>query len=159
MHVSKFYAWLSVNENTPIDVKLLVLDSCVYNALLYGFECMGDISCIEGKKLRKIETKALKAILGVKKGTSNDLIYHELRRSSIIARIKDRQYNFYKKLSEIPTENAIVKLIIDQCKDSAMIKYYQSLSGENSADEMNERENRIVASESSMPRYYQQMGF
>lgn len=157
MHVSKFYAWLAINENTPIDVKLLVLDSCVYNALLYGFECMGDISCIE-EKLKKIETKALKAILGVKKGTSNDLIFHELRRGSIIARIKDRQYNFYKKLSELPTENAIVKLVIDQCKESEMMKYYQNLSGENVADEMKERENRIIASESSMPIYYQHMG-
>ena len=39
VHISKFYSWLSVNENTPIEVKLLVLDSCVFGALLYGIEC------------------------------------------------------------------------------------------------------------------------
>jgi hypothetical protein len=88
VHISKFYAWLSINEDTPIDVKLLVLDCYVFLAILYGIECMGDVSCIE-KKLRDIERKALKAILCVKKGTSNDLVFHELKRGSIIARIKD----------------------------------------------------------------------
>ena len=28
-HIAKYYAWLQVNENTPIETKLLVLDSCV----------------------------------------------------------------------------------------------------------------------------------
>ena len=157
VHISKFYAWLSVNEDTPVDIKLLVLDSCVFQALLYGIECMGDIGCIE-KKLRDIETKALKAILGVKKGTCNDLIFHELRRSSIIARIKDRQYNFYKKLSELSADDAIVKLVIEQCKDSQMIKYYENLSGDYADSEMTERENRIITSDHSMPTYYREIG-
>ena len=38
VNVSKYYAWLSVNEWTPIDVKILVLDSCVFKALLHGVE-------------------------------------------------------------------------------------------------------------------------
>ena len=80
--MSKFYGWLEVNENTPIEVKLVVLDNCVFTAILYGVETWGDISCIE-KELINIETKALKAILKVKSGTTNDLIFHELRRSSI----------------------------------------------------------------------------
>ena len=99
VHVSKFYAWLSINENTPIDVKLTVLDGCLYNTILYGVECMGDISCIENK-LRKIELKALKAILGVKSGTSNDLVFYELRRNFIIARtgkiISMKSFNIYR---------------------------------------------------------------
>ena len=37
-HVAKFYAWLEVNEHTPVGIKLLVLDSCVFGALLYGVE-------------------------------------------------------------------------------------------------------------------------
>ena len=89
-NVSKFYAWLSVTEWTPIDVKIMVLDSCVFQALLYGVECWSDVSFLE-QKLTDLEIKALKAIMGVKKGTTTDLIYHELRRSSISARIKDRQ--------------------------------------------------------------------
>jgi hypothetical protein len=81
-----------------------------------------------------------------------------LKRSSIIARIKDRQYNFFKKLSELSEENAIVKMVMEQCKDSEMIKYYENLSGENAENEMRERENTIIASELSMPRYYREIG-
>ena len=43
-YISRFYAWLSVNENTPIDVKLLVLDQCLFTALLDSVETWGDIS-------------------------------------------------------------------------------------------------------------------
>ena len=35
-HVAKYYAWLEINENTPIATKLLVLDNCFFTALLYG---------------------------------------------------------------------------------------------------------------------------
>ena len=118
---------------------------------------MGGISCI-GNKLCKIELKALKAILGVKKGTSNDLVFYELRRSSIIARIKDRQHDFYKKLLDLSAEDAIVKLVMEKCIDSDMIRYYESLSGENMERELREREDRIIASEMSMPSYYRDIG-
>ena len=82
VNVAKFYSWLSVNEWTPVDVKILVLDSCVFQALLYGVECWSDVSFLD-QKLHDIELKALKAIMGVKKGTTTDLIYHELRRLHI----------------------------------------------------------------------------
>ena len=68
--MSKFYGWLEVNENTPIEVKLVVLDNCVFTAILYGVETWGDISCIE-KEMINIETKALKAILKVKSGSES----------------------------------------------------------------------------------------
>ena len=58
-NVAKFYAWLNVNENTPIEVKLMVFDSCVMNALLYEIETWGDITCIE-EQLKLIESKSLK---------------------------------------------------------------------------------------------------
>ena len=34
----KFYAWLEDNDDTPIEIKLLVLDTCLFNSLLYGVE-------------------------------------------------------------------------------------------------------------------------
>ena len=43
--IAKFYAWLHINENTPIEVKLMVLDNCMFNAILYGVETWGNISC------------------------------------------------------------------------------------------------------------------
>ena len=80
MHnVHKFYGWLEVNTNTPIEVNLLVIDSGVFPALLYSAETWGDILVIKNKVI-SIELKALKAIMNVKKGTSNDLVYYELGR-------------------------------------------------------------------------------
>ena len=42
VHVSKFSVWLRNNDDTPINTKLTILNSCVYNTLLYGVEYMGD---------------------------------------------------------------------------------------------------------------------
>ena len=99
---AKYYAWLANNELTPIEKKLHVLDACMFNALLYGCEAWGDFSFVYDK-LRLLEKKVLKAILKVKSGTTNDLVYYELRRGDIVSRIKDRQCKFYEKLKEIPT--------------------------------------------------------
>ena len=156
VNVSKFYSWLSVNEWTPVDVKIMVLDSCVFQALLYGVECWSDVSFLD-QKLQDIELKALKAIMGVKKGTTTDLIYHELRRPSISATIKDRQYNFYKKLSMLSEEDAIVKTVIRICGDSRMIRYYQSLIDNSTDRDINDRQTRIMESESSMCVYYREL--
>ena len=125
VNVSKYYAWLEVNEDTPIDIKLLVLDQCMFTALLYGIETWGDISKIEDK-LQKIEINALRRILKVKTGTSIDLIYFELNRADVISRIKDAQFKFFKKLSSIKHDEAIVKHIIDMCADDDMIKFYSN---------------------------------
>ena len=124
---AKFHAWLAVNELTPIEVKLLVLDSCVLGAVLYSVECWGNISCVE-EKLRNAELKALRAILGGKRGTTTDLIYHELQRCSIVAKIHDRQYKFHSKLVEMSSENAIAKLVMDMFEDSTMLTYYRNLN-------------------------------
>ena len=155
-NVSKYYAWLSVNEWTPVDVKILVLDSCVFNALLYGVECWGDVSFLE-KKLKDLEIKALKTILQVKKGTTNDLVYHELRRPSILERIKDLQYNFFRKLTEIPEDEAILKTIINKCRDSRFIRYYISLNAKNAERDIEDRSKRIAESQSSMCSYYREL--
>ena len=48
-HIVKYYAWLEINENTPIETKLLVLDNCAMSALVYGCEAWGDLSCVETK--------------------------------------------------------------------------------------------------------------
>ena len=58
-HIAKYYGWLEVNGNTPIETKLLILDNCGMSALLYGCEAWGDIACIDSK-LMPIELKLLK---------------------------------------------------------------------------------------------------
>ena len=152
-NIAKFYGWLEVNENTPIEVKLMVFDTCMWLAILYGCETWGDIKCIENR-LSKIESKALKAILKVKSGTTTDIVYHELRRCSIIASIKDRQYEFYNKIQEMAPGTAIVQSIIEICEDTQILKYYRNLKKNNGEQEIAEREARIMNSTASMCRYY-----
>ena len=93
------------------------------NALLYGIETWGDISSIE-KQFKVIETKALKYILRGKKGTTTDLVYHELHQGDI-CKINDLQ--FYKKLTSMPENNAVVQNIIQICEHSRFLSYYKEL--------------------------------
>ena len=156
--ISKFYAWLDINEHTPLEIKLMVLDNCMFSAILYGVEAWGDISYIE-HKLTCIEMKALKAIMKVKKGTTNDLILHELRRCSIIAKIKDRQFNFFQKLARLHPGEAIVNEVIRLCRESNMIHYYLQLQDKNSDRDIVDREHRIRDSTASMCVYYSEFKF
>ena len=149
----KFYGWLEANEETPIEVKLLVLDACFFSAILYAVEVFGDITCVE-KDLRLYEQKALRAILKVKQGTTIDLMYNELKRPDIISRIKDSQYNFYEKVKNLDDEEAVVKSILDLCKDTPIVEYYESLSSGNKEENIRQREARILQSTASMTQYY-----
>ena len=150
-NISKYYAWLEINESTPIEVKLLVLDICFFSSILYGIEAWGDVDCI-ADMLLSIERKALKRILKVKSGTSTDLLYYELRRPDIISKIKDMQYNFFQRVCAIRTDDAIVKSIMDICKDTQILKYYHNLHNHNAKDNLAQREARIHRAETTMLR-------
>ena len=149
----KFYAWLEVNEETPIEIKLLVLDACLLSVVLYAVEVFGDMSCVE-KKLRLAEQKALRAILQVKKGTTIELLYNEIKRPDVMSVIRDSQYKFYQKVKGLKKEEAVVVSILELCKDTPFVHYYESLLPDNKKRNIQEREDRIRQSESSMTRYY-----
>ena len=78
-NIKKFYDWLDVNLMTPINIKLVVMDACMFAAYLYGCECWSTIDSVE-EKLLLIERKLLKHILQVKPSTPNAIIYTELGR-------------------------------------------------------------------------------
>ena len=58
----------------------------MFSSLIYSCEAWGDITAI-ADSLAKIERKALKCCLGVKDGTSNDIVYIELNKPDIISAI------------------------------------------------------------------------
>ena len=149
----KFYAWLEVNHETPIEIKLMVLDVCLYMCVLHAVEVMGDISCVE-KKLRLAEQKALRSILKVKTGTSIDLLYNELKRPDVISHVKDCQYRFFNKITDLSEDEAVVKSIFELCKDTPIVHYYESLHDSNQEENIKQREQRITNAESSMLDYY-----
>ena len=109
----------------------------------------GDITCIKNQ-LQNMEIKALKKILRVKCGTTNDIVLYELNRCSIIAKIKDRQYSFYKKILELPPGEAVISDIITLCQRSKFLRYYADLKSDNCIADKHQREKRINESENSM---------
>ena len=157
-NVAKFYAWLQYNENTPFFVKMKVLYACLFESILYSVEAWGDIEGTIEKKLRKVEVDALKRCLGVKSGTSNDLVYMELQRPDIISSIKDRQYNFLQKIMLLTPEDAIVKSIWDLCDSNDEAKkftdYYKQLNKDNKEKNISSRKNEINSSNNTMNKRY-----
>ena len=156
VHVVKFYGWLEVNENTPVESKLLVLDNCVFGAILSASETWGDITCI-GETLITNELKMLKRILNVKKGTCNDLIYYELKRPPITARIRDRQFRFYKKLQEFSPHDSIVVRFLQLCNNCRFLNYYKNLCGNECDNFMNDLERKVCDDTRSMVVYYKSL--
>lgn len=157
-NIAKFYAWLQYNENSPFFVKLKVLYACLFSSMLYSVEAWGNIEGLIEKRLRKIEIEALKRCLGVKSGTSNDLVYIELQQPDIISCIKDRQHKFHQKIMQLTPENAVVKSIWELCDRNEDTKqfteYYKFLEKDNRHNNINSKRNNINNSTNTMDKRY-----
>ena len=164
-NVAKFYAWLQINGDTPFVIKMRVLYGCMFAALLYSCEAWGNISHI-AESLLMIERKALKACLGVKQGTANNLVYAELNRPDIISVIKDRQYEFLQKFLLLDEQDAIAKKIWNDFmsdrsynKPKPYLDYYCALTGDNKNRCIEDNKLNIVSSDRSMDVRYKLLDF
>ena len=161
-NIAKFYAWMEYNEKTPFFIKLKVLYGCVFPAILYSAEAWGDLNKIEST-LRATETKALKACLGVKSGTTSDVIYAEINRPDIISIIQDRQYNFRMKIENLNKDEALMKEVWDLCDqqdNENLCHYYRNIQCNNAASNLNNRKSNIELSDQTMNiRYRSMIGF
>ena len=158
-NIAKYFAWLEINECTPFCIKLSVLYGCVFASLLFSVEAWGDTKTFMERVLQ-IERKLLKKCLGVKSGTNNDLIYVEIYRADIIAHIKDRQFKFFKNISQLSIDDSIVKGVmhtydrLTTTKENSITKYYTGLSGKEKELNVRKRLNRVNSStKSSDVRY------
>ena len=162
VNISKFYAWLQINSSTPFPLKIKILYSCLFPSLLYSCETWGDINCI-ADKLLLIERKALKACLGVKQSTPNDILYIELNMSDIITSIKIRQFKFYQKFLQLPRDASTAKKIfekycaLDYLLEKPFLDYYESLRQPDSVRNINLMKNLINLSEKSMHIRYRDL--
>ena len=160
-NVPKFYAWLEYNETTPFFIKIKVLNSCLFQALLYSSEAWGNLTEIESE-LRSMEQKALKCCLGIKSGTTNDITYFEINKPDIIASIKDRQHSFGMKIRNLGPGEALVKEIWNFCvyqnyPGTNLISYYKDLNGKECMRNIEERKARIETSSQTMCTRYKQL--
>ena len=113
----------------------------------------GDISSIT-KKLITVEMQLLKSILNVKKGTTNEIVYYELRRPDIMSKIKDKQYSFFNKVLNLSENDAILVKIIDLCRRSRIMNYYHSLTGTCCTEFLLNIEEKMRTNNRSMIIYY-----
>ena len=148
-HIKKYFDWSDINQQTPIKIKLQVLDACMFSAYLYGSETWWKIDDVAESILSQ-ERKLLKRILGVKSGTTNELIYLELNRPDIISKIKDFQYNFNQKVSKTSFEDAIVAHAYNMCKELPIYGYYNSLRSDNQKCNKTDRITSVRNSNASM---------
>ena len=155
-HIAKYHAWLEVNETTPIETKLLVLDSCVLGAMLYGCETWGDLSEF-ADELVVIEHGLVKRALSIKSTACNDTVYFELQRPSVIATIKDRQYAFFQKVLNLSTEDALIGNVISLCKDCSIITYYYDLKGNNCILDLERLNRKIHTVNTPLVEYYKNL--
>ena len=163
-NIAKFYAWLEYNKTTPFFIKIKVLYTCLFESLLYSCEAWGDISFV-AEKLLKTERAAIKRCLGVKKGTTSDLIYIETNRSDVVATIKDRQHKFFIKIEKLQPGEALVREIWNLCEVPTgsnntqytnLKNYYKNLSVNNKSVNMERRRQQILNSTNTMCiQYYQ----
>ena len=157
---AKFYSWLQVNEFTPFPLKLRVLYGCMFSAMLYSCEAWGDIEHI-AESLLVIERKALKSCLGVKQGTSNDIIYAEVNKADIISVIKHRQYSFYKKFKNLSIIDAVAcqmwniyENVPNDGNPKRFFDYYNSLIDNSTECNKNYRISKLSDSTKSMDIRY-----
>ena len=93
---------------------------------MYAAETWGDLTDIS-EKILLLERQALKRCLAVKSSTPDNLLNIELDRADIVATLRDRQHNFYRKLLSLDEDSAVVLDVLELCKDLAIVKYYETL--------------------------------
>ena len=155
-NIKKFYDWLDVNLMTPINIKLCVMDACMFAAYLYGCECWSTIEKVE-EKLLAIERKLLKRLLQVKSSTPNAIVYTELGRSDRISMIKARQKRFYMNCKKLTREEAVMRCILDLCKDLDIVRYYESLNDGIDVRSREQMKNEIVGAETTQCKRYKEV--
>ena len=154
----KFKSWLDVNENTPFPIKLLVLDNCALSAIIYSCEVWGNLSRLK-QKLQKIELNLLKSALGVKQGTPNNIVYNELKRGSIVSRIKDCQAKFIDKVENLDEQECLAKCVWNFCQslDLEYPQYHDELSNDNCKRDIEERTTTLQESNKTMDVRYRDL--
>ena len=161
VHISSFYSWLAINQDTPFAIKMLVLYNCLFATLLYSCEVWINLPNLS-EQLLGIERKALKSCLGVKQSTTDDIIYLELNKADIVSTILDRQLNFYTKLMKHDQNSAIVIGVWNLYNniignEVGFLHYFQSLEPKNKCTNKTNRVERIQLSDRSMSSRYNEL--
>ena len=94
-HIMKFVSFVSKNVDFPFWVKRKVFDSALMSAILYGCEAWIGTSA---RHAQKDYNTGVKALLGVRTSTPNDICLTELNLPSVAARVISAQQKLVNKL-------------------------------------------------------------
>lgn len=94
-HKFKYEAFINRNMSCPFWIKKLVLNSAFTSSVLYSCESWGRTS---GAKIKTLYMDCIKACLGVRRSTHNELCLLEIDLPSITAYIKRQQQKFFTKV-------------------------------------------------------------
>ena len=111
--LNKFFAFITQNQNAPLEVKEKVLESCIVSAVLNNCESWGNANL---KNLELKYKKALKHLLGIRKTTCNEFPYVELAKPTITSQVHKRQLTFFRQClvgDDLPMQKYIIKQAVD----------------------------------------------
>ena len=135
--LNKFFAFITQNRNAPLEVKEMVLNSCIVSSVLNNCESWGNASLTN---LESKYRKALKYLLGIRKTCCNEFPYIELGKPTITALVHKRQLNFYRNC-KVENGFPMQQYIIDQAviHGCSFINHYLKL------DEKYDKPDDIIA--------------
>ena len=112
-------------HNFNVLTLLSLFDTYVSPVLNYCSEILG---YMKAQEIEKIHTMFLKRLLGVKRPTSNDMIYRETGRLPLIVNRKFNMLNYWLKLTR--TENCVLENIYEMTLRSCNHQDNQNWSAE-----------------------------
>ena len=92
----KFISFVEKNNDAPFIVKRKIFMACVTSSLLYGCETWLNADI---RPIKRLYNMCLKALLGVRRSTSNELCMAELGLPQLEAMVQDRQRSFFQGVS------------------------------------------------------------
>ena len=99
-HVLKFISFLKRNHDMPFTAKRKVAEACIFSALLYGTETW---LCSNFQQLEVQYNSVIRALLGVRKSTPNNICYIESGFPRLVDSIMLRRASFLKNWSNKST--------------------------------------------------------
>ena len=90
--INKFIIFVNKNSDYPLWVKMKVLDACIVTSLTYACESWLRQNI---QKMNSLYMKAIKAMLGVRQSTPNDLCLIEIGYPTLLEFVRYKQHKFY----------------------------------------------------------------
>ena len=127
--LNKLLIFFATNYDAPFEVKKKVLEACFMSCILYGCEAWLNVPL---KMVEAMYMKAVKALLGVRITTPNDLCLIEAGLRPLSGMVKNRQKKFFAKMleerSDMTDDPLMHVLGITQEMNKVMWKYIRGIT-------------------------------